>query len=165
MMSIALGMMHGLDNALVALALGPVLGWRRGFALGALFAAAEMLMPVFGASLAWSWPLGEGLEVGALAVAATAIAGLLLARHDPSGLIRSPWAMAGLAVVLGLDNLVAGQAAPSTAAVLTIGAASAAVAMAACAAGAAAGQRLSDRAAAVAASGGLALAAAASAFS
>ncbi len=114
-MSIALGIMHGLDNALVALALGPVLGWRRGFALGALFAAAEILMPILGASLAWSWSPGEGFEVGALAVAATGLAGLALARRDPSGLIRSPWAMAGLALVLGLDNFVAGDAAPSMA--------------------------------------------------
>lgn len=164
-MSIALGMMHGLDNALVALALGPVIGWRRGFALGALFAAAEILMPVLGASLALSYPPGGGLRAGALAVAATGIAGLALARRDPARLIRSPWAMAGLAAVLGLDNLVAGQAAPSVAESLRIGTVSAAVAVLACAAGAAAGRRLGVRAAAAAASGGFALAAAASAFS
>lgn len=164
-MSIALGLLHGLDNAIVALALGPVLGWRRGFALGALFAAAEIAMPLLGAWLAWSALPAQGLRTGALAVAATGIAGLLLARRDPERLIRSPWAMAGLAAVLGLDNLVAGEAAPSVASSLTIGAVSAAVAVLACAAGAAAGRRLGARAAAAAASGGFALAAAASAFS
>ena len=122
-------------------------------------------MPLLGAALAWSWSPGEGFEVGALAVAATGIAGLVLAKRDPAGLIRSPWAMAGLALVLGLDNFVAGQAASSMAATLTIGIVSAAVAVAACAAGATAGRSLGARAAAVAASGGLALAAAASAFS
>jgi putative Mn2+ efflux pump MntP len=165
-MTIYLGLLHGLDNAAVALVLGPLLGWRRGLVLAAMFGACETLMPLAGAALPFAaFETGlAGLRTAVLAVAATTVAGLLLARRDPAALAASPAALAALALLLGLDNLVAGQGAGSLGAALATGAISGAVAAAACAAGAMAGRRLSAGAAARLSAGGLVLLASASAF-
>jgi hypothetical protein len=154
---LGLGLLHGLDNAAVALALGPLLGWRRGLALAALFGLAEALMPLAGLALAWApEPMASPfLRSGVLMLAATTIAGLLLVRRDPAAAISSPAAMAGLAVLLGLDNLVAGGESGSLAAAGAIGLASALLAAAACGAGALIGRRLTARAAALGSAGGL----------
>jgi putative Mn2+ efflux pump MntP len=136
-MTANLGLLYGLDNAAVALALGPLLGWRRGLVLALLFAAAEMLMPLAGAALALP-PFGaeDAIRAGLLGLTGTTIAGLLLVRRDPAALVGSPAAMVGLAILLGLDNLVAGagmQAAGFSAAhIATVGIVSGALSAAAC---------------------------------
>lgn len=132
-----LGLLYGLDNAAVALALAPLLGWRRGLILALLFGAAEMLMPLAGAALALpALGAGEAIRAGLLALLATTVAGLLLVRRDPAALVGSPPALVGLALLLGLDNLVAGagmQAAGFSAAhIVTVGLISAALSAAAC---------------------------------
>lgn len=141
-MTASLGLLYGLDNALVALALAPMLGWRRGLLLAVLFGLAEMLMPLVGAALAVA---GETpLRAGLLALLATTIAGLLFVRRDPAALVGSPAALAALAVLLGLDNLAAGIGL-SVGASLALGLSSAVLASAACLIGVAAAHRLDRR--------------------
>lgn len=144
------GLLYGLDNASVALALAPLLGWRRGLLLALLFGAAEMAMPLAGAMLAPP-PLGAGeaIRAGLLGLLATTIAGLLIVRRDPAALVGSPPALAGLAILLGLDNLVAGAGLSAAgfplADVAMIGMTSAALAAAACLIGVLAAHRLDRR--------------------
>jgi hypothetical protein len=154
---LGLGILHGLDNAAVAVALGPLLGWRRGLALAILFGLAEMLMPLAGLALAWPSEAvaSAGLRSGVLVLAGTSIAGLLLVRRDPAAVIASPAAMAGLALLLGLDNLVVGTEVGSAAGAAVIGLVSAGLAAAACGTGALIGARVSPRTAAFGSAGGL----------
>jgi hypothetical protein len=131
------GLIHGIDNAAVALALAPLLGLRRGLLLAALFGISEMAMPLLGLALAWplSEPAAAMLRTSALAVLASAFAGLLLARRDPAGLIGSTGSLAALAILLGLDNLVAGAGGAGLWPALATGAGSALLAALACGAG------------------------------
>ncbi|HYE27178.1 MAG TPA: hypothetical protein VEA61_02940 [Allosphingosinicella sp.] len=155
---IYLGLIHGLDNAAVALALAPLLGWRRGLLLAALFAIAEMLMPLLGLALAWplSEPAAAMLRTSALAVLASAFAGLLLARRDPVSMIASTRSLAALAAVLGLDNLVAGTGSAGLAAAFATGAVSAVLAALACGLGVLIARGRPARLAAACSAGGLA---------
>ena len=107
-------------------------------------------MPLVGAAMALpALGAAEAIRAGLLALLGTTIAGLLLVRRDPAALVGSPAAMAGLAVLLGLDNLVAGAgmsaAGSSVAAVAAIGLASASVAAAACFVGVLLARRLDRR--------------------
>lgn len=111
-----LGFVLGLDNVAVALALGPLgLGARRTMLLAALFGAAETLMPLAGS--AFSAAIGGATLVGGVAGAvritvlttlATAVLGLTLVRRDPAALIGHPAMLVALALLLGLDNFIAG---------------------------------------------------------
>jgi putative Mn2+ efflux pump MntP len=158
-----LGLVYGIDNAAAALALAPVLGWRRGLMLAAFFGAAEALMPLAGAALALpALGAGEAIRVGLLALLGTTIAGLALTRRDPAALIGSPAAMAGLAILLGLDNLLVGAAGASPATLLSVGLGSAALSALACVVGAALTSRLERRRAALVSSAALIAVAAAS---
>ncbi|HEY0130101.1 MAG TPA: hypothetical protein VGB57_01765 [Allosphingosinicella sp.] len=161
------GILYGVDNAAVALVLAPLLGWRRGLALAALFGLAEALMPLAGLALAWPPAVAaeSAVRAGILALAATSLAGLLLVRRDPAAAIRSPGAMVALALLLSLDNVVAGGEAGSVAGAAAIGLASASLAAMGCALGALLGARLSPSAAAVGSTGGLVVLALANAVS
>lgn len=161
------GLVYGVDNAAAALALAPVLGWRRGLMLAAFFGAAEALMPLAGAALALpALGAGEAIRVGLLALLGTTIAGLALTRRDPAALVGSPWSMAGLAILLGLDNLVAGASLGAAdapwATILSIALGSAALSALACLAGAALTSRLDRRRAAMVSGAALIAVAAAS---
>lgn len=152
-----LGMVHGLDNAAVALALAPLLGLRRGLLLAALFGLSEMLMPLLGLTLAWplSGPAAAILRTGALAVLASGFAGLLLARRDPAALVGSTGSLAALAVLLGLDNLVAGAGSAGLWPAFETGAVSAFLAASACGLGMLIARGRPGRVAALCSIGGL----------
>jgi putative Mn2+ efflux pump MntP len=143
MMDGHLGLALGLDNALVALALGPLnLGTRRMALLGLCFAAAEVLMTLAGTAVGAIAPIGlfaGSTRAGLLATLAVAVAALALLRRDPTAWIGNPAGMFGLAILLSLDNLLAGTSlslsGSSFAAVCGAGALSGLLAFAACAAG------------------------------
>jgi putative Mn2+ efflux pump MntP len=159
-MMMNLGLVYGLDNAAVAFALAPTLGWRKGLMLAAMFGAAEALMPLAGATLALpTFGFAEAMRAGLLALTATTIAGLVMARRDPAAVLGSLWAMAVFAVIMGLDNLVAGAGLASSGApvatIVMVGLGSAAVSAAACLIGAGLTHRLKARRAAMVSSAAL----------
>jgi len=143
MMDGHLGLALGLDNALVALALGPLnLGTRRMALLGLCFAAAEVLMTLAGTAAGAMVPIdlfAASTRAGLLATLAVTIAALALLRRDPTACVGSPSGMVGLALLLSLDNLFAGAglslSGSSLAAVCGTAALSGLLAFAACAAG------------------------------
>jgi hypothetical protein len=139
----------GLDNLAVAFALGPLqLGRRRVLLLGLSFGFAEAGMTLFGAALGQAWlpqawlpamMATDAARAGVLATLAVAVCGLVWIRYRPADFVGSAWTLAGLALLLGIDNFVAGgelhgtsfSAAPIMAAGAVIGV----LAIAACAAG------------------------------
>src|SRR5262249_2679754 len=133
----------GLDNALVALALGPLnLGTRRMALLGLWFGAAEVLMTLAGMTVGATMPVllfGDPARAGLLATLAVAIAALALLRRDPTAWVANPRGCVALALLLRLDILPAGAAlslsGPSFAAFCGAGALSGLRVFAACAAG------------------------------
>jgi putative Mn2+ efflux pump MntP len=137
----------GLDNIAVAFALGPLqLGPRRTLQLGLAFGFAEAGMMLLGSTLGPAWlPAAMTAEVaraGALATLGVAVLGLVWVKTRPADFVANAWALAGLALLLGIDNLVAG-AAPELATVSFLqiaanGALLGALAAAACALGEAA---------------------------
>jgi len=143
MITTKLGLLLGLDNAAVALALGPLdLGIRRMVLLGLWFAVAETVMTLCGAALGTTVAAGaaghaDAARIGVLAMLAVAVAGIVLVRRAPAPIVGSPAALLGLAVLLGLDNLVAGAGLAATglsfAAILAAGALSGVLAFACCA--------------------------------
>jgi hypothetical protein len=134
----------GLDNIAVAFALGPLqLGWRRAMLLGLAFGFAEAGMTLLGAGLGQAWLpamiTADATRAGVLATLAVAVLGLAWVRYRPADFVGSAWTLAGLALLLGIDNFIAGgelrgtgfSAAPIVAAGAVIGV----LATAACAAG------------------------------
>ncbi|MEA2822667.1 MAG: hypothetical protein QOJ86_4671 [Bradyrhizobium sp.] len=137
----------GLDNIAVAFALGPLqLGPRRTVLLGLLFGIAEAGMTLFGLAFGPAWlpavMTAEMARAGVLATLGVAVLGLVWIKTRPADFVANAWTLAGLALLLGVDNLVAG-AAPEMAAVSLLqivanAALVAALAAAACALGGAA---------------------------
>ena len=137
----------GLDNIAVAFALGPLqLGPRRTLQLGLAFGLAEAGMTLLGSALGQAWlPAAMTAEIaraGVLATLGVAVLGLVWIKYRPADFIANGWTLAGLALLLGVDNLVAGTA-PELAAVSFLqivanGALVGALAAAACAVGGAA---------------------------
>ena len=138
-----LGFVLGLDNAAVALALGPLgLGARRTALLAVLFGAAEALMPLAGSmvyqasGVALASDAATAVRVAVLATLATAVLGLALVRRDPAALVGHPAMLVALALLLGLDNFAAGVAGASAGfsftALATSGLVSGALAFVAC---------------------------------
>jgi hypothetical protein len=137
----------GLDNIAVAFALGPLqLGPRRTLQLGLAFGIAEAGMTLLGAAFGQaSLPAvmtAEMARAGVLATLGVAVLGLVWVKTRSADFVANVWTLAGLALLLGVDNLVAG-AAPELAAVSFLqivanGALVGAVAAAACAVGGAA---------------------------
>lgn len=114
MMGTQFGLLLGLDNAIVALALGPFNpGPRRMVLVGFTFATAEIVMTLGGALGGSALALvaesaGEAIRVGVLLLLAAAIVGLASAGQSPAVLAARPSALLALTMLLGLDNLVAG---------------------------------------------------------
>jgi hypothetical protein len=137
----------GLDNIAVAFALGPLqLGSRRTLQLGLAFGLAEAGMTLLGSTLGQVWlPAAMTTEMaraGVLATLGVAVLGLVWVKTRPADFVANAWTLAGLALLLGIDNLVAGTA-PELAAVSFLqivanGALVGALAAAACAVGGAA---------------------------
>jgi hypothetical protein len=134
----------GLDNIAVAFALGPLqLGRRRMLLLGLSCGFAEAGMTLLGAALGQAWlpamMAADAARAGVLATLAVAVCGLVWVRYRPGDFVGSAWTLAGFALLLGIDNFVAGgelqgtgfSAAPIVAAGAVIGA----LATAACTAG------------------------------
>jgi hypothetical protein len=105
----------GLDNIAVAFALGPLqLGARRTMQLGLAFGIAEAGMSLLGSALSQPWSAAamttEMARAGVLATLGVAVLGLVWIKTRPVDFVVSAWTLAGLALLLGVDNLVAGAA-------------------------------------------------------
>jgi hypothetical protein len=134
----------GVDNVAVAFALGPLqLGTRRTLQLGLAFGIAEAGMSLLGSTFGQGWiPAAMTTEMaraGMLATLGVAVLGLAWLKTRPVDFVVNAWTLAGLALLLGVDNLVAGTA-PEMAAVSFVqivanGALVGALAAAACAVG------------------------------
>jgi putative Mn2+ efflux pump MntP len=136
----------GLDNIAVAFALGPLqLGRRRTALLAVSFGLTDAGMTLLGLALGPAWlptpAMAEVTRAGALVTLAMAGLGLGWIRCRPAAFVGNPWMLAGLALLLGIDNLIAGSAADaaavSLASIVAMGALTGGLAAAACAAGAA----------------------------
>jgi putative Mn2+ efflux pump MntP len=133
----------GLDNIAVAFALGPLqIGARRTLLLGFAFGMSEAAMMLLGATLGReglpAFTAAEAARAGLLATLAVAVLGLAWVKYRPAAFIANRWALIGLSLLLGLDNLIAGttpgaDVSPTLAA--AAGALTGALAAAACAAG------------------------------
>jgi putative Mn2+ efflux pump MntP len=137
----------GLDNIGVAFALGPLqLGSRRTLQLGLAFGLAEVGMMLLGSTLGPAWlpaaMTAEMARAGVLATLGAAVLGLVWVKTRPVNFVVNAWSLAGLALLLGVDNLVAGaardMATVSFLQILANGALVGALAAAACAVGGAA---------------------------
>jgi hypothetical protein len=135
----------GLDNITVAFALGPLqLGKRRTALLGLSFGVAEAGMTLLGSALGPGWLPTSAItglaRVGGLATLAVAVLGLVWIGRRRGEFIAGPWALTGLALLLGVDNLIAGCAADAAAfspvSVVAMGALAGVFAAVACAVGA-----------------------------
>jgi hypothetical protein len=131
----------GVDNIAVAFALGPLqFGPRRTLLLGLTFAAAEAGMTMLGASLRETWlpalTTVDTVRPGVLATLAVALLGLAWIGRRPADFVANPWALMGLALLLGVDNLIAGASSDaadvSTVQVVAAGALVGTLAAAAC---------------------------------
>ena len=103
----------GLDNIAVAFALGPLqLGWRRALLLGLAFGLAEAGMTLLGAGFGQTWlPAmisADATRAGVLATLAVAVVGLAWVRYRPADFVGSAWTLLALALLLGIDNFIAG---------------------------------------------------------
>jgi manganese efflux pump family protein len=112
----------GLDNIAVGFALGPLrLGVRRTALLGLSFAAAEAGMTLLGSTFAAAWlsklPALGAARAGVLATVGLAVLALAWVKSRPAAFVGNPWALIALALLLGIDNFIAGAA--RDAAVLT----------------------------------------------
>jgi hypothetical protein len=102
----------GLDNIAVAFALGPLqLGARRTLQLGLAFGVAEAGMSLLGSALGQPWlaaaMTAEVARAGVLATLGVAVLGLVWVKTRPVNCVANAWTLAGLALLLGVDNLVA----------------------------------------------------------
>ena len=103
----------GLDNIAVAFALGPLqLGTRRTLQLGLAFGLAEAGMTLLGSTLGQAWlpavMTAEMARAGVLVTLGVAVLGLVWVKYRPADFVANAWTLAGLALLLGIDNLVAG---------------------------------------------------------
>jgi hypothetical protein len=110
----------GLDNIAVAFALGPLqLGPRRTLLLGLSFGIAEAGMTLLGSAFSQAWlPAAMTTEMaraGLLASLGVAVLGLVWVKYRPADFVANGWTLAGLALLLGVDNLVAGAASDTAA--------------------------------------------------
>lgn len=133
----------GFDNIAVGFALGPLrMGGRRTALLGISFAIAEAGMTLLGSTFAAAWlPKFPALGAARTAVLATlgvGVLGLAWVKARPATFVGNPWALIALALLLGIDNLIAGAspdiAVLSPPVVIVSGAATGLLAAAACAA-------------------------------
>jgi putative Mn2+ efflux pump MntP len=102
----------GLDNIAVAFALGPLqLGPRRTLQLGLAFGFAEAGMMLLGSMLGQAWlpaaMTAEMARAGVLATLGVAVLGVVWVKTRPADFVATAWTLAGLALLLGIDNLVA----------------------------------------------------------
>lgn len=134
----------GLDNIAVGFALGPLcIGVRRTALLGLFFAVAEAGMTLLGSTFAAAWlpklPALDVARAGALATLGVAVLGLAWVKARPAAFVGNPWALLALALLLGIDNFIAGASREtadlSPLIVIASGAATGILAAAACAAG------------------------------
>jgi hypothetical protein len=144
----SLGSLLAIDNVVAALALAPLCPNRAKFLrLIAWFAVVEAMAPAVGAILQPRLPsLWADGSVSAVLVVTLGLSllGLALARRSAAFAERCAsggWPTAGLAIVLGLDNLLAGTGLSLSSAALC-GAASGGAVIAACLLGRAIGLRL-----------------------
>ena len=105
----------GLDNIVVAFALGPLqLGSRRTLQLGLAFGLAEAGMMMLGSAFGPAWlpavMTTEMARAGVLATLGVAVLGLVCINTRPADFVANTWTLTGLALLLGVDNLVAGAA-------------------------------------------------------
>lgn len=105
----------GLDNIAVGFALGPLrIGARRTALVGVFFAVAEAGMTLLGSTYAAAWlPKLAALDAaraGVLATLGVAVLGLAWVKARPAAFVGNPWALIALALLLGLDNFIAGAA-------------------------------------------------------
>jgi hypothetical protein len=112
--------MLGLDNIAVAFALGPLqLGPRRTLQLGLAFGCAEAGMTLLGSALGDAWlpafATTEATRASVLATLAVAVLALAWIKHRPADFLARPSALIALALLLGIDNLIAGSALDATA--------------------------------------------------
>jgi hypothetical protein len=135
----------GLDNIAVAFALGPLqLGKRRTALLGVSFGVAEAGMTLLGSALGPEWlptaATADLARAGGLATLAVAMLGLVWIGRRRGEFVANPWALTGLALLLGIDNLIAGCAADAAAfspvSIVAMGALLGVLAAGACAVGA-----------------------------
>jgi putative Mn2+ efflux pump MntP len=104
-----------LDNVAVAAALGAAgLNVRRTAVFAVLVGTSECLMILIGTGFSGFAgsisPFVGATKFAVLATSGTAILGLVLVHRDPRRLVNNVGALAGLALVLGLDNFAAGTA-------------------------------------------------------
>jgi putative Mn2+ efflux pump MntP len=148
----SLGSLLALDNILAALALAPFCRNRTQFlSLIAWFAAVEAMAPSAGAILQprLTSPLADGsLPAAIIVTLGLSLLGLALTRRSavfpPERLANGGWPTAALAIVLGLDNLLAGTELSLPSAALC-GVASAAAVLVACIVGRTIGLRLAPQ--------------------
>ena len=105
----------GLDNIAVGFALGSLrIGVRRTALLGLSFAVAEAGMTLLGSAFAAAWlpklPALGAARTGALAAVGVAVVGLAWVKSRPAAFVGNPWALIALALLLGIDNFIAGAA-------------------------------------------------------
>jgi putative Mn2+ efflux pump MntP len=133
----------GLDNIAVGFALGPLrLDVRRTALLGLSFAVAEAGMTLLGSTFAAAWlpklPTLGAAHTGVLATVGLAVLGLAWVESRPAAFVGNPWALIALALLLGIDNFIAGVARDAPVlrsfVIIASGAATGVLAAAACAA-------------------------------
>jgi hypothetical protein len=133
----------GFDNIAVGFALGPLrISPRRTALLGLSFAVTEAGMTLLGSTFAAAWlPKFVGLDGAVAAMLATlgvGVLGLAWVKARPAAFVGNPWALIALALLLGIDNLIAGAsrdvAALSPPVIIANSAATGLLATAACAA-------------------------------
>jgi hypothetical protein len=135
----------GFDNIAIAFALGPLqLGRRSTLLLGLWFGFAEAGMTLLGSAFGHAWlptmmMTTDATRAGVLATLAVAVLALAWIGRRPEQFVANPSALAVLALLLGLDNLIAGSMADalvsSPGSIVAAGALVGTLAAAACAAG------------------------------
>lgn len=103
----------GLDNIAVGFAFGPLrIGARRTALLGLFFAVAEAGMMLLGSTFAAAWlPKFLALDAaraGLLATLGVGVLGLAWVKARPAAFVGNPWTLIALALLLGIDNFIAG---------------------------------------------------------
>jgi hypothetical protein len=116
-MMLHLDLLLALDNMAVAAALGAAgLSARRAIFLALLFGASECLLAFAGIGLSgFLRPIFvfiEPMRLAALTILGVALIGLALLRRDSGKVVCNVWALAGLALLLGLDDFIAALAKP-----------------------------------------------------
>jgi hypothetical protein len=103
----------GHDNIAVAVALGSLqFGPRSTLRLGFCFAVVEAGMTMVGGSMREAWlpmmMIMDSTRPCLVATLAVAMLGLVWVKCVPANIVGNPCMLAGLALLLGVDNLIAG---------------------------------------------------------